>query len=70
MVDDHSRARALAEAIGAIEGIEVDLEAVKTNMVYIDVSNGMEASLVVEKLAAHGVSLTAVDSARLRAVLH
>ena len=71
MVDDHSRARALAEAIGAIEGIEVDLEAVKTNMVYIDVSKtGMEASLVVEKLAAHGVSLTAVDSARLRAVLH
>jgi len=71
MADDHSRARALAEAIGALDGIEVDLSAVKTNMVYIDVSGtGMESSAVVDKLAGQDVSLTAVDSARLRAVTH
>ena len=71
MADDHSRARALAEAIGAVDGIKVDLSAVKTNMVYIDVSGtGMEASAVVDKLAAQDVSLTAVDNARLRAVTH
>lgn len=71
MADDHRRARALAEAIGAIDGIQVDLETVKTNMVYIDVSGtGHDASVVVDKLNAQGVALTAVDSEKLRAVTH
>jgi threonine aldolase len=71
MADDHRRARALAEAIGAIEGIEVSLESVKTNMVYIDVSGtGHDAAAVVDKLNAQGVSLTAVSEQKLRAVTH
>ncbi|MBT6179332.1 MAG: low-specificity L-threonine aldolase [Deltaproteobacteria bacterium] len=71
MADDHRRARALAEAIGAIEGIEVSLESVKTNMVYIDISGtGHDAATVVDKLNAQEVALTAVSEHKLRAVTH
>lgn len=35
LVDDHSLAKVLADGLAAIEGLEVDLEAVQTNMVFV-----------------------------------
>lgn len=69
--DDHRRARALGEAVNTIAGIEVELESIETNMVYIDVAGtGQEAAAMVEKLSERGVLITAVSPEKLRAVTH
>jgi threonine aldolase len=48
--DDHVNARRLAEGLAEIEGLFVALEAVQTNMVYVDVVAGPEraARLIVQ----------------------
>jgi threonine aldolase len=40
LVDDHSNARALAEALSGIEGLSVDPEAVQTNMLFVSLVRG------------------------------
>lgn len=38
LADDHENARALAEGLAAIPGIEIDLEMVRTNIVFFDLA--------------------------------
>jgi len=56
LLQDHDNARSLAESIQNIDGIEVDLEAVQTNMVYADVIDGADkASALVSQLNKAGI---------------
>ena len=43
LADDHSNARRLAEGLCQIEGVEVDLEQVQTNMVFARVDESRQA---------------------------
>jgi threonine aldolase len=56
LVDDHMRARQLAEGLASIRGLRVDLDAVETNMVYVEHS---DTELSTDEIAAllerHGV---------------
>jgi len=71
MADDHARARRLAEEVGAMAGISVDLATVQTNMAYIDVAQtGIDAHEFCDRLAERGALLHAVSASRLRAVTH
>ena len=71
LADDHARARRLAEAMAGIEGCAVDLAAVESNMVYVDVSGtGQGAGEVVLGLEARGVLSHAPDARTLRCVTH
>jgi threonine aldolase len=65
--EDHARARRLAEALAGLDGIALDLEAVQTNMVYLELA---DAPAYVERCAAHGVRFNAVGARRARLVLH
>ncbi len=66
LAQDHSHARLLAEA--SIEaGARVDMEAVQTNMVYLEVEN---APALVEALHAQGVLCFALGPDRVRLVTH
>ncbi len=76
LADDHRRARALAEAIDAIDGLSVDLAAVQTNLVYLDIDprhplarleDGRPALMAA--LEARGVRIVG-GAHRLRAALH
>ena len=67
---DHKRAKNLANAINSIEGFEVDLDGVQTNMVYVDITNGRDANEVVEALAEKDVHVLALGPHMLRAVVH
>lgn len=77
LVDDHRRARRLAEAIDAIDGMSCDLSRVHTNLVYFDLckshplaglaSTGRPALL--DALAERGVLIVGGPH-RLRAVCH
>jgi threonine aldolase len=62
---DHTMARALAEGLVRL-GLNVDLKAVQTNMVYVEPP---EASAFVERLRAQGV-LASLMGSRVRFVTH
>ena len=71
LADDHGRAKNLAEALSTVDGYAVNLESVKSNMVYVDVTKeGRSAPELVEALAKDGVMITAVNDGTIRAVTH
>jgi threonine aldolase len=71
LVDDHSRARRLAEGLQAA-GVPVDLEQVETNFVQVDVGAlGLDRSDALARLAEEGVGLsTTPHPGVLRALTH
>ena len=69
--EDHRRARVLAEALAAVDGLEVDLATVQTNIVNVRLAApGADAFAFAERLAADGVGLLPFSEGRLRAVTH
>lgn len=46
LVEDHDKARLLAEGLSDIDGLEIDLSSVETNMVFIDLAPGLQERLV------------------------
>ena len=71
LAEDHANAALFGRLIAQIEGIDVDADAIETNMVYFDVvDTGLDALQVEEKLEQHGVRVGAIDRYRLRAVTH
>ena len=71
LVDDHARARRLAEGLHE-SGVPVDLEQVETNFVQVDVGPlGLTPAEGLERLAQQGVGLSmTVHPTILRAVTH
>ena len=67
LTEDHARASALAEGLAQVPGIEVDMAAVQTNMVYLKVA---DAFGLVGGLANEGVLANAVSSDSIRLVTH
>jgi threonine aldolase len=71
LADDHAMARRLAEGIGSIEGLELPLERVKTNILFCDVVSGsLTAADIAEKAAASDVLVLPTAPRRLRMVTH
>ncbi len=71
LADDHRRIRGLAEALVVLPGVELDLDAVQSNMVYADLEGtGRTAAEVEAALAAAGVWVVAVGPHSIRAVAH
>lgn len=65
---DHARAKDLACALAAIRGVQVDLEAVVTNIVLADLDS--PAAPVLEGLMEHGIGAVPFGPQRLRFVTH
>ena len=56
LIEDHQNARFLAEGIYIIDGLQVNLESVQTNIVRVEVAGlGLDASAFGQHLAARGV---------------
>jgi len=71
LADDHANARRLAEGLAETPGLEVDLGAVQTNMVFVDVvARALDAPALVARLESLGVRAGAVGSRRVRFVTH
>ena len=71
LADDHANAKLFAERLSKLPGIAVDLAAVETNIVLIDVGpSGESASAISTRLRKHGLRIGAIDSSTLRAVTH
>ncbi|MCY4453989.1 MAG: threonine aldolase family protein [Immundisolibacterales bacterium] len=72
LADDHRLARRFAEGVAGIEGLDIDLDAAETNIVYFRLAETAEGSAkdVVAALAERGVSIGALGPRLLRAVTH
>jgi len=72
LVEDHARARRLADGLRELRGIEVEETERMTNMVFVRL--GPEAPLkaagLVERLAAHRIKVGVIGDDRLRLVVH
>jgi threonine aldolase len=68
LAEDHVNARRLAEGLANMTGISIELDRVKTNMIYFTVTNGMSASELAERLEAEGVRVLPIGPRQLRAV--
>jgi threonine aldolase len=71
LADDHVRARRLGEAMAAMDGVQVDLETVRTNLVIarLDARFGDPAALCAH-LEGKGLGLMVMPGPVLRAVVH
>jgi threonine aldolase len=71
LAEDHENARALGEGLAAIEGCEVDLETVQTNMVVLDVSGlGLTSAEFLTRLARSGIHASPRPPHGVRFVTH
>jgi threonine aldolase len=66
--EDHARAHALGSELQEIAGLEVDLDSVQSNMIYLRTES--PASEIVEKVAARGIDFLALGPNLLRLVTH
>ena len=67
--EDHANARLLAEAVAQVEGVEIDLEAVETNIVIFRLTSGDAAGFCAE-LKREGVIGSAIGPDAVRFVTH
>jgi len=68
--EDHANARLLAEALTHIDGVEIDLDAVETNIVIFKLAGGRSASDLTARLKARGILMSAVGPSSVRLVTH
>lgn len=71
LAEDHHRARRLASTLAALPVFAIDLEAVQTNIVLMDIlPDHLSAPVVAAELATHGVLVSIFGPRRLRLVTH
>jgi threonine aldolase len=68
--EDHANARLLAEALSNMEGVEIDLDGVETNIIIFKLTAGLSAAKVVERLKERGVLANAFGPDKIRLVTH
>jgi threonine aldolase len=68
--EDHANARFLAEVLAKLDGVEIDLDAVETNIVIFKLGEGRKAADLTARLKARGVLMSAVGPSSVRLVTH
>ncbi|MGA2167656.1 MAG: GntG family PLP-dependent aldolase [Terracidiphilus sp.] len=68
--EDHANARLLAEALSHMEGVEIDVDAVETNIVIFRLTGGLSAAELVARLKARGVLASTLGPGAIRLVTH
>ncbi|MDE3188455.1 MAG: aminotransferase class I/II-fold pyridoxal phosphate-dependent enzyme [Acidobacteriota bacterium] len=68
--EDHANARLLAEALAHMDGVDLDLDTVETNIVIFKLTGDMAAAELVARLKARGVLASAVGPQAIRLVTH
>lgn len=71
LAEDHANARVLALGLAQIPGLQIDPDAIATNIVYFRVvKKGLDAPTMVAQLGAHGVRVLPTAKDQMRAVLN
>jgi threonine aldolase len=67
LAEDHENARALADGLAELEGVELDPDAVETNIVVFGVPDPADFCARIER---EGVRMSPIGPGRVRAVTH
>ena len=71
LAEDHQNAKRLAEGLAQIQGIEVDLESVQTNMVYCTLTNSeISDKDFLARIQAKGLVFLSLTPRTFRMVTH
>jgi threonine aldolase len=71
LAEDHLNAKLLARGIAEIDGLDIDVNGVVTNIVYFDVRRpGLSVAMLLERLKAGGVLMLGTGPSSIRAVTH
>jgi threonine aldolase len=71
LAEDHEKARIIAEGLNRLDGFEIDLSRVETNIVVADISaTGRDPVSVVKKIAEHGILTVPFGRTKIRLVPH
>ena len=68
--EDHANARLIAEALSHLDCVEIDLDAVETNIVIFKVTGEVSAAELVDRLKARGILTSTVGPNAIRLVTH
>jgi threonine aldolase len=71
LADDHANARRLAEGLAEMQGLSIEAERIRTNIIYFETTpNGLDANELAKNLGNEGVKILALGPRLLRAVTH
>jgi threonine aldolase len=71
LAEDHLNAKRLAQGIADIDGIDIDFDAVVTNILYFHVRRpGLTVPMLIERLKTKGVLMLGTGPNSIRAVTH
>lgn len=72
LVDDHMRARKLAEGLSAVRGVQLDAGTPATNMIFFELTSkaGRTAQEVQEGMRSRGILVSPTGAQRFRLVTH
>jgi threonine aldolase len=71
LVEDHLNARRLARGMAEIDGLEIDVDAVETNILYFHVRKpGLTVPMLLDRLRLEGVLMLGTGASSIRAVTH
>lgn len=71
LAQDHANARLLAEGLAGLQGIQIDLESVQTNIVVFDISGlGTTTAEFSNRLKEKGILANGISSTHMRMVTH
>lgn len=72
LVEDHTRARRLAEGLSTVDGIDLDLDSQHTNMVFFKLANMVPFSIdeFIQALKVKGLLVGGADKNHIRMVTH
>jgi threonine aldolase len=71
LADDHANARKLAEGLANMEGVDIDHNGIKNNIVYFEITReNLTAFELESRLNEKGIKILAFGPRRLRAVTH
>jgi threonine aldolase len=68
--EDHANARLLAEALATLDGVEIELDSVETNIVFFRLTGRVRGAEMVAKLKERGVLVSALGRDTIRLVTH
>ena len=68
--DDHANARLLAEALSNIDGVDIDLDSVETNIVIFKLKDGRSIPDLAARMKARGILMSTVGRDLIRLVTH
>jgi len=71
LTEDHLNAKRLARGIAAIDGLDIDANAVETNIIYFHTRKpGLTVPMLLERLKVEGVLMLGTGPTSIRAVTH